>query len=123
MVFFAITCGMELVLKKCSLFILQLHTIIDPEQLLISFYEEIPQIYCLPLFTQGTICYGRAYLSTLHLHPETNDVHRRQAPIIDNCLCAGRCVGVSRQGNLVTDKPKLMGRIAAGVNSTLQIQI
>uniref|UniRef100_A0A7S0MI74 Uncharacterized protein n=1 Tax=Cryptomonas curvata TaxID=233186 RepID=A0A7S0MI74_9CRYP len=55
---FKATCGMDLKLKKCSLLILQMHTILDPEQLLVSFYEQVPQLCCLPLVTQGTVVVG-----------------------------------------------------------------
>ena len=52
------TCGVDLKLPKCSHLILPMHTIVDPAQSLISIYEQLPQLRCLPLVTQGTVVVG-----------------------------------------------------------------
>ena len=49
------TCVVDLKLKKCSLLILQMHTVVDPAPSLIIFYEQIPQLHCLLLVTQGIV--------------------------------------------------------------------
>ena len=37
---FKVACGVDLKLKKCSLLILQMHTVLDPEPSLISLYNK-----------------------------------------------------------------------------------